>query len=263
MNVHVADLDKIVGKYELAKQESLWTRCGLNGCDRPHRFGYIIRAKDGCETNCGQDCGHREFGVKFEEVEAQYKRGEEVQARRRAAEDVFTQARPWADELRTLLPAIRAAEARMNEFANDFRWRTSFWGQLHKLARAGGRVNLSIRDDEGKLVTESIGRIDSCRVLLERPTWSSDYVATQLIPWLESLSSTEALEIDQQTFKKSEGVQSVLREAPRFIEDASLFLSARNFALFDTMCMRGICKPGSGGWGDAIRKWTGESKRAA
>lgn len=263
MEVEIANLDKIVGKYELGKQESLWAHCGLNGCDRPHRFGYIIRMKDGCETNCGHDCGHREFGVNFEEVEAQYKRGEEVQARRRAAEDVLVQARPWLDELIRLLPAIRAAEGLMNDFSNDFRWRISFWGQLHKIAKAGGGVNLTVRDEDGKLVTEPIGRIHGCRVLIQKPSWNSDYIASQMVPWLESLSAANAIEIDEYTFRKSDGVQSVLREAPQFIEDVTLFLNRNNFQLFDKMCMRGICKPGSSGWGDAIRKWMGESQRAA
>lgn len=263
MQVDVTNLDRIVGKYELGKHESLWAHCGLNGCDRPHMFGYIIRMKDGCETNCGHDCGRREFGVKFEAVEAHYKRGEEVQARRRAAEDVLAQARPWLDEVGALIPKIRLAEGLMHDFSTDFSWRASFWGQLHKIAKVGGTVKLTIQDDEKRFVTEPIGRIAGCSALLHKPLWNSDYIVTQIIPWLESLSAAEAIQIDEYTFKKSEEVQSVLREAPQFIENVRLFLDRKNFELFDKMCLRGICKPGSSGWGDTIRKWTGESKRAA
>lgn len=74
-----SDLSHIVGKYTFGRHMAM--RCGLNNCNQRHwAAGYVIRTKDGRETNIGSDCGYREFGVVFEELEARYRAAEDKQA---------------------------------------------------------------------------------------------------------------------------------------------------------------------------------------
>lgn len=259
LRVEPGNLHKIVGKVELpAKPQEAWARCGLNGCNKSHRFGYIIRTNDGLETNCGHECGRREFGVVFEEVEAHANRVVEAQARRRAAMDVVLQAPIWRDQLRAAMPLVEREEARMLEFIEDFKERSSFWSQLHKIAKVGGVVKVPKWTKDG-LREESLGRIDGCTHLHRSRLWSSETISSQ-ISWLESLSGSSIAQIDtaglDALMKKSEQVQRVLREAPTFIGDVRRFLQPKNFELFDAMCMHGVCRPGKEGWGDLIRKWT-------
>lgn len=58
------ELDLAFGKYTRPAPKPDWIACGLNGCDEPHRYGWVIRLIDGRETHCGPDCGERQFGAK-------------------------------------------------------------------------------------------------------------------------------------------------------------------------------------------------------
>lgn len=81
------DFDQIIGKYERPHNNQI--TCELNGCATMHMRGYIISTKDGRETNCGNTCGHREFGVAFKDVEARYLAAEDTERRRNMLDAVI------------------------------------------------------------------------------------------------------------------------------------------------------------------------------
>jgi hypothetical protein len=211
LRIDVASLDRIVGKIELpAKPESAWAHCGLNGCNTAHRFGYVIRTKDGSETNCGRDCGKREFGVRFEEVEARAKRVEESAARRRAAMEIVLQAPGWLNQMRELFPLVKREESRMAQFTNDFQQHKSFWSELTKLAKGSGHIQASRWSEDG-YVNETLGRLDGCTVLLKSRLWSSNTIQERLIPWLDGLNVDSLEVIDEPALvdlvRRAENVQ--------------------------------------------------------
>ena len=63
-------LRAIIGRYNLRDQ----VRCGLSDCHTPHNHGYIVETDQGVETNIGQLCGKREFGVEFKELSQKFER---------------------------------------------------------------------------------------------------------------------------------------------------------------------------------------------
>lgn len=75
-------LDLAFGKYNRPAPKAEWIPCGLNGCDQPHRYGFVIRLHDGRETHCGPDCGAKHFGAKWTEVVATVRAAEEAAATR-------------------------------------------------------------------------------------------------------------------------------------------------------------------------------------
>jgi hypothetical protein len=63
-------LDRIIGSY-LFKE---YIRCGLRTCRQPHGRGYLVATKDGRETNIGNHCGKKHFGVDFEALRKTFDR---------------------------------------------------------------------------------------------------------------------------------------------------------------------------------------------
>jgi hypothetical protein len=64
------ELKAILGSYTFPAK----VPCGLSNCQTPHFRGYIVATKDGRETNIGNHCGKKFFGVDFEEMAAKYDR---------------------------------------------------------------------------------------------------------------------------------------------------------------------------------------------
>ena len=56
------ELASILGSYSFSNL----IRCGLSNCHTPHSKGYIAVTKSGRETNIGNVCGKKYFGVDFE-----------------------------------------------------------------------------------------------------------------------------------------------------------------------------------------------------
>lgn len=63
-------LKSIIGNYSFKDK----IRCGLSNCHTPHAKGYIATTEDGYETNIGQDCGKKYFGVDFETLSRKFDR---------------------------------------------------------------------------------------------------------------------------------------------------------------------------------------------
>lgn len=58
------DLDDIIGYYDLRPLG----QCGLKGCRHWHYRGLLVVLKDGTETNVGNVCGRRHFGVAWTDM---------------------------------------------------------------------------------------------------------------------------------------------------------------------------------------------------
>lgn len=63
-------LKSVIGSYQFKEK----IRCGLSNCHTPHAKGYIAATEDGYETNIGQDCGKKYFGVDFETLSRKFDR---------------------------------------------------------------------------------------------------------------------------------------------------------------------------------------------
>lgn len=106
LDIPLDQLGHIAAKYELPADRSAWANCGWDGCDEPHRFGFVITHKDGRETTCGQVCGARKGGVEFKEVLANLKRAEDANARRRVVVDLLANKSKVEAEITALIQKI-------------------------------------------------------------------------------------------------------------------------------------------------------------
>ena len=68
-------LKNLIGQYNLYPAFP----CGLTNCRSEHNRGYIVVAAGGLETNIGNVCGKREFGVEFNEFKKTFKQGYNAQ----------------------------------------------------------------------------------------------------------------------------------------------------------------------------------------
>lgn len=55
---------KIIGAYQFREK----IKCGLKECKSPHLRGYIVITENGTETNIGNCCGKKYFGVHFDNL---------------------------------------------------------------------------------------------------------------------------------------------------------------------------------------------------
>lgn len=63
-------LKEILAKYEFRDK----VNCGLSTCHSPHNRGYIVSTMNGHETNIGQICGGKFFGVQFKTLSKKFDR---------------------------------------------------------------------------------------------------------------------------------------------------------------------------------------------
>jgi hypothetical protein len=82
---YVANLDprttrlvEVLGNYTLFP----FLQCGLSTCHTSHGKGYLVVTSDGRETNIGQDCGRKYFGLEFKRLAKAFDQHEQNQRRR-------------------------------------------------------------------------------------------------------------------------------------------------------------------------------------
>lgn len=61
-------LEEIIGYYQFKEK----LNCALKGCNQPHQKGFLVRTDQGIETHIGNVCGSGEFGIKFDELTAEF-----------------------------------------------------------------------------------------------------------------------------------------------------------------------------------------------
>jgi len=69
LNPKEVKLKRIIGQYSINPKQP----CGLKNCGTKHNRGYLVEAEDGLETNIGNVCGGKYFGVEFKELQNVFK----------------------------------------------------------------------------------------------------------------------------------------------------------------------------------------------
>lgn len=146
-------LDCIIGKYEFSSKEKL--QCGLNGCNSWHWNGYVIRTKDGHETHCGKDCGKREFGVVFEQVEAAYKSNEDRKSRAEYLDQLGRDRDMLLSESLQVYQLVSEATNFVQSITNEVRKDPIFDRAFSICIRSGGRIQ--VEDEDSKRLRSAMG----------------------------------------------------------------------------------------------------------
>ena len=246
LTIAAGDVDRIIGKYELPSDRSTWAKCGVNNCNTAHRLGFVILRKDGLETNIGIDCGERETGETWKEVEATFKRAEDAQARQRTAQALLAERAELLERARAVSGAGILLAEQLGAFVETFKWLNSFWRELNKCAKLGGIIQASLKRNDwsldiGKkeqLVT--IGRFEGGAVLLNGDSGLPALVQGQVIPWLQDLSSDSLSQLDRaalgELVREAGKKRDVLGRAESFVKTSQAFLAAENIAALEVLC---------------------------
>ncbi len=97
-----SQLETIIGSYGFKE----WIKCGLSTCHTPNSKGYLVVTKDGRETNIGQNCGKKYFGVDFETMSRKCNRDFAASSNRESLWALMFQL----DEIETRIKALRAGK---------------------------------------------------------------------------------------------------------------------------------------------------------
>ncbi|RYG56158.1 MAG: hypothetical protein EON56_04575 [Alphaproteobacteria bacterium] len=265
------EVESIVGKYELLADRALWASCGLNKCNTEHRFGYVVLAKDGRETNIGQDCGKRELGVSFEEVVATFKRREDAAARRRTIESLLAE--------RTSLVA-RVAQAadegvvqadRLRAFRQTFDHLKAFWREVLNAAKVGGAVRAPLTQTDGwsqlggKEQLETVARLKGSSVLLNDGSSAPGLLRQIVEPWLIGLHESNLLLLNERELegvvREAARMRDLLKRAEAFVNASKELLTAQNVAALEVICDR-ILRPQDAGYARPyVRAWVSRAQK--
>jgi DNA gyrase/topoisomerase IV subunit A len=237
------DLDRIVGKYERPRDNLV--QCGLNRCNQWHQYGYVICTKKGLETNCGQDCGRREFNVNFDEVEAAYKKAEDAEARRKLIEAVLSNKAELVTLARVTLEEVSAASSDVAAIVNELGKDAALGRALTLCLRNGGRVQVARKDSHalnsamgassGQADLETIATISGGEAvaLYARQAGSiADHVIKPLTNLNEDmLRLLDEKDLEKQTKQIAE-LRRTLQESQAFLASAKVFCTEENLTRF-------------------------------
>lgn len=259
------ELDRIVGKYELPVDRSAWACCGLNNCNTEHRYGYVIRAKDGRETNIGNACGEREFGVQFKEVEARYKKAEDAKARRQAIEALMAEVPQLVARAEQIIPIARLRATQLAAFRSTFQGLAGYWTQLLKCAKQGGAIRAAAVTDGwsqkqgGKADIVTVGRFAGAKVLLDDTSNLVGLVERDVLPWLRALDIAALLTLDDvglaSTLKDAARMRRLLEGTEAFSAESAALLTAENVAGTEAICSHLMRSSDAGSARAVIEEW--------
>ncbi|MFC5607792.1 hypothetical protein [Variovorax soli] len=266
------ELDRIIGKYELPANRGSWALCGLNNCHREHRFGYVIRAKDGRETNIGHECGKREFDVEFEEVEARYKRAVDAQARQRAVTALLAERALLVARCEEIQPTMAKQSARYSAFRATFQPVNGFWLNLLKCAKLGGAIRAARQNSAwnpskgGKEEIVTVGRFAGGAALLEDGSGLGNVITNDVLPWLRALDADRLTALDDAgmttTLREAAARRGTLERAEAFAAHSSALLTPQNVAAMRAICDH-LMKSSDAGHAEALlEKWVAEAQTA-
>lgn len=141
------DTPRPVGKYLRPVPKADWIACGLNGCDQPHRFGFVIRLQDGRETHCGPICGEKTFGTKWAEVEATVKAAEEAAATRRSVASLLVERDAIVARASNVAAKCRELEARIVQANLALSPVSAMRRAIDNCARSGGSIRAEVKSE--------------------------------------------------------------------------------------------------------------------
>ncbi len=233
------ELGGIVGKYEWDEPRALL--CGLNGCNRRHWHGWVIRTTDGRKTHCGRDCGEREFPVSFNEFVASFRRAEDEAARAANVADALKQRDEILQRAAKLEDQAASAAGRVREIADLINREPAYTKALADALRNGGRVQRAAKVDRellaamgqrtDKVSLETIGIISGGEALTQQreivmhlrahAIWPLRHLTAELLGQLNGKAlAAKSAEIT--------AARQALQDADTFIEIAARFTSPAN-----------------------------------
>jgi hypothetical protein len=247
-----SQLDRIVGKYTFTKAEQL--ECGLNGCRTRHWNGWVIKTKDGKETHCGKDCGEREFGVLFTEIEAKYKAAEERQSRRNRLEELANARDSILAAAKGLYEQVNGAGNLINDVVKEIKRDSGLERVFQTCVRADGRILVEDEDSKrlraamgaktGKADLKQIGLIKGLSVVSSQFTVAQELKYRVILPLqeltTESLNTFSDRELGSKTQQFSQ-LQQTLSSARGFLATFQQFSSPANGKAF-TLLEHGVPK---------------------
>lgn len=94
-------LEEIIGYYQFKEK----LHCGLKGCNQPHQKGFLVRTDKGIETHIGNVCGGGEFGIKFDELTAEFDKFMRLETNKSVVIKAKTKCVEWQSQLDALRKA--------------------------------------------------------------------------------------------------------------------------------------------------------------
>ncbi|VVE07132.1 V-type ATPase 116kDa subunit family protein [Pandoraea sputorum] len=240
------ELDKIVGKYAFSEQHRL--QCGLNGCRRWHWHGYVIQTKDGREGHCGQDCGKREFGVSFDEIEATFQREEAAAARRTVIQEMLSVRGELLAAATTLYSTAATSRSKIEEVLTEVAKDGALMIAMQSCLRNEGRIQVAATVDKDmrramgtvdrRADIETIGVIAGGEALTMRDTVvrELDFRVLRELKGLGQiqLDAMSEKDLQEQSLRLRE-MRDTLQKAQQFVDAASQFFARRNLEEFSKL----------------------------
>ena len=233
--------------------------CGLTSCRQPHGKGYLVKAKDGRETNIGKDCGKKHFGVDFETLRKTYDRDLVNATRRQRLGEFQNRAQHYLDTIDQLrhgqiganwvYKTSRALVSKAATMPDEIVQSVSGMAKARDgtITRQRQATEQEVDDIEARenrriqrphYVSESIGMLQGLGVLFPENDLRQ-ILAVDLIPklvQLKQLSVDTMRELDLASWDKwVAGIDQKLDQTKEAIHHGTLFLSKSNLAQLDKL----------------------------
>lgn len=235
------ELDRIVGKYEFTEQQSL--RCGLNGCNKLHWHGWVVRTKAGRETHCGRNCGEREFGVSWTEVEAEYRAAEERFARQSVIQQTLLDRGAMLEHAERMVIEMTTLWARVSLIRDLIAKERPLLQELEKAMKSDGKivVGRQVDSETARGMGGKIGRVEQHTIAtvlgiqaLANPGSPVVKLRNFAVLPLRQFAVDDLPKLDDKALKKKTAeitaIRSHIADAERFLAQARQFCTSANMA---------------------------------
>ncbi|MCX4159636.1 MULTISPECIES: hypothetical protein [Paraburkholderia] len=234
-------LDYIVGKYGFGKDKIV--QCGLNGCNQWHRLGFVIATKSGEETNCGKDCGRREFKVSWDDIHAAFERREIEKARRDLADAFLRDRSAILQDALVMQTNLSSACVSIKTIMAEMRKDSALEQAFSRVAANDGRIQIAATVDKDvgfafgqrgeNANIDTIGTIRGIHAA-EQYDRVGGLFDWQVVRPLKEMSSADISLLTDEELERSSKTLQTLREgvlgARAFLEASGHFLAQSNLA---------------------------------
>ncbi|WP_313075803.1 hypothetical protein [Melaminivora sp.] len=229
------DLQGILSGYDLPRvsgSKQGVVRCGVNGCNRLHYKGFLLKLKDGRETIMGWQCGARDLGLDFKEFQTSYVERKRQADQRAAVAAAIAEAHLLAAHAGTLVEPCREALEYLLNLRGSLQRHTAFWDNLKAVAKMDGRVLRELkRADErssAKVDVVEAARIHGLAVLfgdMSRRVSDITYTAENWPAEVAGAGRGPPSEL-KSTLARARKMHETVRDTEKFIRDYSTLRSA-------------------------------------
>jgi hypothetical protein len=237
LKIQKGELARIVGGYEFDKANEM--RCGLNNCNTRHQRGYVIATKANQETHCGNECGKREFGVTFEDMEGRFKEA----FRRQTSISTLRELQETADarlaEAQRLLEAKNRVYGKLVNIRDEFRRDPDLNRVLETLFRLDGAVRVRAEQtpaekelrQSGNANIRTVGRIEGIAALTGFAR-TANMIDNEILHPLRAVKSMDGDSIAPKELdhlvRQMNNLPAAIVAVEEFLSDATLFLKKSN-----------------------------------